>query len=43
MKQQTKNNLTIVFLILLITMFASSVFTDLSEPTSYYIQQIILQ
>lgn len=43
MRQETKNKLTAVFFILTLIVFASSVFAEISQPTSTYIAQSILK
>lgn len=43
LKQETKNKLTAVFFLLMLATFASSVFVEISQPTSKYIAMSILK
>jgi len=43
MRQETKNKLTAIFFLLTLFVFASSVFVEISQPTSVYIAQSILK
>lgn len=43
MRQEIKNKLTAIFFLLTLFVFASSVFVEISQPTSVYIAMSILK
>lgn len=43
LKQETKNKLTVLAVLLMLSVFVGSVFAEISQPTSTYIAQSILK